>query len=149
MLQYQRHRRTVQTVKLTLYHRATASPLERRIIDPNPKRSAALRARYPDVRSSKQTKPPAYLFRYYQCQRATQRQKPDQCALISTARPPCIPLNYPPSVPTRPQPVAPSSVPTSASAPPVKGYLESPSLLRKQKFHQSRKKPNFLLGLGI
>jgi hypothetical protein len=44
VLQYQRYRRTVQTVKLTLHHRTTASLLECRIIDPNPKQRATLRA---------------------------------------------------------------------------------------------------------
>ena len=75
---------------------------------PNPKQRRALRARYPDVRSPKQTKPPAYLFRYYQCQRATQRQKPDQCALIFRRARLMLPLNYPPRL----QLPAPSDVPS-------------------------------------
>jgi hypothetical protein len=77
-----------QTVKLTLYDRATAplpDPMQSCDHTTSNNKTPTLRARYPDVRSSKQTKPPAYLFRYFQCQRATQRQKPDQCALTSGA----------------------------------------------------------------
>ncbi len=90
-----------------------------------------LETRHTDVRSPKQTKPPAYLFRYYQCQRATQRQKPDQCALNFRRARPDKPLNYPPRLRHTHRLMS----RRVASAPPVKGYLRSAPRVRKRKKH--------------
>jgi len=89
--------KAVQTVKLTLHHRAET-----------------LRARYTDVDPSNWTKPPAYLFRNQQFQRA-ERQKSTDCAscfkrcpphgvsVFCTSRCVCISASAPSGVPLAPQ----------------------------------------------
>lgn len=111
-----RNRRTVQTVKLTLHHR------------PKPK-SATYRRPFAETNQTARIS----LQILAMSKSNPEDKQPDQCALNYRRARPDIPLNYPTSRPTRPKPVNPSVVPTSASAAPVRGLLRLLSRLRKQK----------------
>ena len=104
---------------------------------------ASLRGRYEEVPSSKRTKPPAYLFRYQQFQIA-EDTKPTEALNSHSARPPakhprCSSLHLV-SAPSVSISCRPSGVPTSASAPPVKGVLRISPNTRKRFFHLSAEK---------
>ena len=71
----------------------------------------------------------------------SKRQKPDQCALSSTARPPNIASDF--SKPTNV--AAARSVPPCASAPPVKGYLRPQTNTRNPFFIKILKKMGYCL----
>ena len=99
---------------------------------------------------SKRTKPPAYLFSYPNCQRASETKNRTGCALSSRRALPELPLIYPPNL------AVPSSVPrpNRASAPPVRGYLRPTTNLRKTFFQGKRSfceknaKSLFFISLG-
>ena len=87
---YQRYRKSIQTVKLTLYHRTTASLLECRI-NPNPKtKNSAKSATYrrPFVETNQTARISLQISIMSNSNADRQKTKSNQCALVLFGAPP-------------------------------------------------------------